>query len=207
MAINPGSSAFGTEIEPIAEPFAQEQRQSSLYSGGSGYYDGPIPTTSVLPDHVADALDGTSEGAKKAWESRQRGSGAQHSSSGKLLTAEQKIEQNIKAGRLGKHAVAEHEATKAHYAEVKAKAPASKPSQAKAATEPVTVTQKQAHPFVHTFFKEHPQIAEQKQYLAGVSKEKLTTALKLASGHEDASSSHVRKLIEKELDERADRGD
>ncbi|MFP5276969.1 MAG: hypothetical protein ACLGPM_07630 [Acidobacteriota bacterium] len=62
------------------------------------------------------------------------------------------------------------------------------------------------HPFVATFLKEHKSPSAQKQYLATVPKEKLHTALRLLEGGETENSKSVRKRIEKELDERADRG-
>jgi hypothetical protein len=82
--INPGTSAFTSpEIAPYrataAEPFRQEQAQDAFHSA----YDGaPIPVSSHMPifrtaamvdDFNESMTDGTSEGAKKAWESRERG--------------------------------------------------------------------------------------------------------------------------------------
>jgi hypothetical protein len=72
----------------------------------------------------------------------------------------------------------------------------------------VTVASKR-HPFVQSFLNQHQTIGAQKKHLETVPKEKLHTALKLIekSGDIQAGSLHVKQLIEKELDSRADRGD
>lgn len=75
--------------------------------------------------------------------------------------------------------------------------------------EPVRVNNtSKRHPFVSSFLNEHKSIKGQQEYLKTVPKEKLNTALKLIekSGDIEAGSVHVKKLIEKELDERASRG-
>lgn len=71
----------------------------------------------------------------------------------------------------------------------------------------VKVTSKR-HPFVDTFLREHTSIAGQQKHLESVPTEKLHTALKLIekSGDIEAGSTHVKKLIERELDSRANRG-
>jgi hypothetical protein len=62
------------------------------------------------------------------------------------------------------------------------------------------------HPFIKSFLSEHKSLADQKSYLEKVPHEKLLTAHKLASKSESPESQKVKKLIEKELDSRADRG-
>ncbi len=64
----------------------------------------------------------------------------------------------------------------------------------------------QDHPFIKTFLSEHKSLADQKSYLEKVPHEKLLTAHKLASKSDSPESQKVKKLIEKELDSRADRG-
>jgi hypothetical protein len=75
--------------------------------------------------------------------------------------------------------------------------------------EPVRVnTTPKTHPFVGSFLKEYTTERAQREHLKDVPKEKLKVALKLIanSGDEWAGSLHVKKMIEKELDERSDRG-
>jgi phage-related protein (TIGR01555 family) len=82
--------------------------------------------------------------------------------------------------------------------------PQSQPAQ-KSETKPSAASG--AHPFVGTFLKEHKSTTEQREHLSTVPKEKLHVALKLTEGKEDTDSKHVRKLVESELEERANRGD
>ncbi len=65
---------------------------------------------------------------------------------------------------------------------------------------------KKEHPFIASFLSEHKSTTAQKEYLEKVPAEKLRTALTLASKSDSESSRKVAKLIEKELDSRADRG-
>jgi hypothetical protein len=70
------------------------------------------------------------------------------------------------------------------------------------ATGPVSVkVESKRHPFVDTFMREHTTIAGQEKHLQSVPTEKLHTALKLIekSGAIEAGSTHVKKLIEREL--------
>jgi hypothetical protein len=62
------------------------------------------------------------------------------------------------------------------------------------------------HPFIKSFLSEHKSLADQKSYLEKVPHEKLLTAHKLASKSDSSESQKVKKLIEKELDSRAERG-
>jgi hypothetical protein len=62
------------------------------------------------------------------------------------------------------------------------------------------------HPFIKSFLSEHKSLADQKSYLEKVPHEKLLTAHKLASKSDSTESQKVKKLIEKELDSRAERG-
>lgn len=61
-------------------------------------------------------------------------------------------------------------------------------------------------PFINEFYKEHKSIGAMKQALAGRSKEHLQKALSLVKNHNDQYTNTVRRLIEKELDDRANRG-
>jgi hypothetical protein len=64
----------------------------------------------------------------------------------------------------------------------------------------------QDHPFIKSFLSDHKSLADQKSYLEKVPHEKLLTAHKLASKSDSSESQKVKKLIEKELDSRAERG-
>lgn len=72
--------------------------------------------------------------------------------------------------------------------------------------EPKSVKVKTRHPFVSDFLQRHTSIKSQEEYLKTVPKEKLNTALKITENHIDPASTHVRYLIEKELDNRANHG-
>jgi hypothetical protein len=62
------------------------------------------------------------------------------------------------------------------------------------------------HPFIATFKREYPSAAKQREHLESVSKEKLNIGLSLASKSSSPESTRIRKLIENELDNRANRG-
>lgn len=68
---------------------------------------------------------------------------------------------------------------------------------------------KKPHAFVASFTKEYGTGTKAKEYLETAPKEKLETALRLIdkSGSDDADSQKLKKIIERELDNRGNRGD
>jgi 8-oxo-dGTP pyrophosphatase MutT (NUDIX family) len=68
---------------------------------------------------------------------------------------------------------------------------------------------KKAHPFVATFTKEYGTGDKAKAYLEKAPKEKIQTALRLIdkSGSDDPDSQKLKKILERELDNRGGRGD
>lgn len=71
-----------------------------------------------------------------------------------------------------------------------------------ASDKPVSVKEKDAPAFVHSFLKENSTIAKIKAALKSRSTEKLQIALKLIAGHEDSASKLVRDSINDELKSR-----
>jgi len=65
---------------------------------------------------------------------------------------------------------------------------------------------KPVHPFVRQFLTDHPSTSDQREHLSTVPKEKLMVAHGLVRDSEHPDAVKVRRLIERELDDRANRG-
>jgi hypothetical protein len=74
-------------------------------------------------------------------------------------------------------------------------------------SEPVSLKQTEVPPFIIDLNKRFPSPEKMHEYIRGVANEKLHTALRLIkqSGDKHATTSMVKKWIENELDERANR--